>query len=285
MARSAWKKVLNSSKQIQIIGETIPQDFVNFSNNSKPPEVIVAGKSFSWMGRISETDMLRSSWIRPKVIMIVDNKEQVKLAFKKGADFSALKPFDPHELITWVRSLSDDAKRLCAEYRDRFTKVQSIQSQNEIYCELVSSVLQLLFHPDLVNPENTKKPTNVSLASRLVFRNQAREHEFWIDASETHKSKYVTIDISNGAVLPDNISALGKYLTDSHGFMGLIIGRIFQPDTLHASSIALFEKEKKVVLPLNDLQLQTMLEYKAGGVNPVFELEHLYQKLIADAEK
>ena len=91
------------------------------------------------------------------------------------------------------------------------------------------------------------------------------------------------VDIYNKIPGPEALNELGKYLSEAHGYMGLIITRNFHFKDLHDVSIALFENEKKVILLLDDSDLQAMLEYKAGGVNPVFELEHLYQQLIADA--
>jgi hypothetical protein len=76
---------------------------------------------------------------------------------------------------------------------------------------------------------------------------------------------------------------LGKYLNPLHGSFGIIIGRGLVKTNLHPLTIALFENEKKAILLLGDAELQEMLEYKAGGVNPACLLQDLYQKLIADA--
>lgn len=283
MVRKAWRKVLNDSRQIRVIGEANPFELGKFTNAPEPPEILVAGHSFMEAGYL-KGGIQQSFWeSRPKVIMIVENREQIKTAFKNGADFAAAKPFDSQDLITWVRALSDDAKRLCSEYHNRFSKIRAIQSQNKKYSELVGSILQLLFHPDLVNPESARMLADVPLSSRLILRNQAREHKFWIDAHEMHRSKYLTFDIYNEPVGADKLKALGKYLSESHGLMGFVIGRNLSMHDLQVVSIAFFENEGKVVLPLDDSQLQAMLEYKAGGVNPAFELENLYQKLIADA--
>jgi hypothetical protein len=96
-----------------------------------------------------------------------------------------------------------------------------------------------------------------------------------------HKSKYVTVDIYNKKLEPGNITSLGEYLTESHGLLGLIIGRKLPSSDIDMMSIALFENERKVVLALDVLLLCEMLEYKAGGINPVCLLQGLYQKLIA----
>jgi len=52
---------------------------------------------------------------------------------------------------------------------------------------------------------------------------------------------------------------------------------------LHPLTVALFENEKRAILVLGEAELQEMLEYKVGGVNPACLLQDLYPKLIADA--
>ncbi|HXD09290.1 MAG TPA: hypothetical protein VN653_04445 [Anaerolineales bacterium] len=283
LVRRAWRKVLNGSGQIRVIGEVDPGSLGKFTIVPEPPEIIVAGYSLLKAGywNRSRLQSLRKS--RPKVLLIVETKEQLKTAFKNRVDFAVAKPFDSPDLITWVRMLSDDAKRLCAEYHDQLSIIGSGPSQNGQYYELVSNILQLLLHPDLVNPEDARPPAAVPLAGRLVFQNRAHEHKFWIDARGVHASKYLTIDIYNEKLIPNHIRMLGKYLSESHGMLGIVVGRTMSPVELNAVATALYDNERKMVLPLDDTQLRAMLEYKAGGVNPVFELERLYQKLVANA--
>lgn len=283
------KIILNKPEEFEIVGEITPNHLLlimeNFSPGEgfTPPEMIIAKTSFINAGLIGKI-RIKSLWgMQPKIIIIADNEEQVRQAFKQGADWAVTRPFKEQDLINWLRSLSDDVKRLCFEYRNHFSKIRAAASQNNIYNDLVGSTLQLLFHPDLVNPENVRMTSSPSLSSRLIFRNQAREHEFWIDAYDAYKSKYITIDVYNKTLEPSNLETLGKYLSESHGLIGLIVGRQTKPEILRPVSIALLKNEKKVVIPLDDSQLQAMLEYKAGGINPVCLLQDRYQWLIAAA--
>ena len=283
LARAAWKRVLSKSKQIKVVGETNPKDILSSAKELEAPEIIVGGLSFMEAGLLKE-GRIRSFWgVQPKVILLAENKEQVKSAFKQGTDWAATKPFNDQDLINWVRTLGDDAKQLCSEYIDQLSALRIEKTYSEKYRELVSSILQLLFHPDLVNPEFAERLSSASLAGRSVFRNQAKEHEFWIDANKVYQSRYVTVDIYNTVLESEYVALLGKYLSESHGLLGLIVGRKIPFSRLNAMSVSLFENQRKAVLFLDDSHLREMLEYKAGGINPVCLLQDLYQNLIASA--
>lgn len=281
LARSAWKKVLNKSGQIIVIGETKALEPYRLPEGTQPPEIIVASMLILGTGVLRTARLKVIFGIRPRIIILTENKEDMKIAFKEGADWAAVEPIDAQDLITRVRALSGDAKKLCAEYRDRFSMIKTEDRHKNMFRDLVDSTFQLIFHPDLVNPEAVTLSSNTSLAGRLVYRNQARGHEFWIDAHQMHKSKYVTVDIYDKKLEPGNITSLGKYLSESHGLLGFIVGLKSPSSDLDAMSIALFENERKVVLALDVSLLCEMLEYKAGGINPVCLLQDRYQKLIA----
>ena len=283
LARSAWKKVLEKSGHIAVVGAIETLETYHHPENTSAPEIIVASMSIL-NARVLRANHLKPIFgIRPRIIVLAENKEEVKIAFKEGADWATAEPIDTQDLITRVRALSGDAKKLCAEHRNNFSMIRSGNSQKRRFCDLVSSTFQLIFHPDLVNPECIVPPSNNSMAGRLVFRNQARDHPFWIDAREIHQSKYVAVDVYNKRLKPETIPSLGKYLSESHGLFGLVVGRNSRSIDLDAMSKALFENERKVVLALDVSLLCEMLEYKAGGINPVCLLQDRYQKLIASS--
>lgn len=280
MARDAWKMVLTKSRQIEVIGSLTTLDLIRGIKLSLPPEVIVAGQSFLDIGLLKPGVLHSLFGFRPQVLLLVQLKSQIPPAFKAGADWVASEPINDQDLINWVRGLTDYAKRLCAEYRDQLEVIKSNKTQAKDYFELVSDILQLLFHPDLVNPEVGSYPYKLQ-ASRLVFRNQNKDHDFWIEAREKHFSKYVSVDIYNSQLQSDFIPKLGSYLSITHGMLGLVIARNLPSQELSGLPVALFENEQKVILLLTDIDLLDMLSYKAGGVNPVCRLQDLYQFLIA----
>ncbi len=296
MARTAWKKVLGKSSQIKVIGEATPREFIRSIRNIAEPEVIVGGFSFVERGLIRSAKLIKTWGSRPKIIVIGENKEQVKEAYKAHADWAVASPFSEQDLITWIRAMSDDAKRLCSEYLSELVAIQKDNNQEEQFIKLIQEMLQLLFHPDLINPEKmeTSDLSHPIRHGRLIFRNQAKKEnlaekdgllkfdEFWEDARQNHGAKYVTVDVYNSEVIPSAIQSLGEYLTNLHGLFGLVIGRSLLKASLYPLTVALFENEKKAILPISDSELKEMLEYKAGGVNPVCLLQDLYQQLIAD---
>jgi len=258
----------------------------------------VAGFRFveSYLVRTEKIKKGRRSW--PKTIIICENNEEVRAAFKARADWACTVPFEDQDLITWIRALSDDAKWLCSEYLSELTSTEVRKEQYPVFLKLVQESLQLLFHPDLVNPDKKVvwERLNTVPQGRLIFRNQAnrennagdknttRFNEFWKDMRQYHDAKHVTADVYNSEILSSAIQNLGRYLSTLHGSIGLVIGRSFIRSKIYPLTIALFENEKKIILLLSDLEIQEMLEYKAGGVNPACLLQDLYQQLIADAE-
>jgi DNA-binding NarL/FixJ family response regulator len=280
MARDAWKMVLTKSRQIEVVESLPTLDFIRRIKFSIPPEVIVAGQSFLDVGLLKPGILHSLFGYRPKVVLLVQLKSQIPSAFKAGADWVASEPFNDQELINWVRSLSDYAKRLCEEYREQLDSLGSGKKDTPIFYELISDILQLLFHPDLVNPEPGLYPYDLQ-ATRLVFRNQTKDHEFWMDAREKHLAKYVSVDIYNSQMQGDFIPKLGGYLSGTHGMLGLIIAKNMPKPNLFELSVALFENEQKVLLLLTENDILDMLRYKAGGINPACRLQDLYQSLIA----
>jgi DNA-binding NarL/FixJ family response regulator len=299
MARNAWKKVVSKSSQIQVIGETTLRDLERNIRNIYAPEVIVSGFPFVERGLVRSEKLIKTWGNFPKIIVICENKEQIKAGYKAHADWAAASPFSDQDLVTWIRAMSDDAKRLCSEYLAELVAIQKGSDQAQRFIKLIQGMLQLLFHPDLINPEKLDPLDSSQFfpKSRLLFRNQAKNDtvadkrkigistfdEFWKDARQNHESKYIAIDIYNSEITPVAIRVLGKYLTNLHGLFGIIIGRGPIKTRLYPLTVALFENEKKAILLLSDAELQEMLEYKAGGVNPACLLQDLYQKLIADA--
>lgn len=300
MARNAWKKVLSKSSQIQVVGEAISRELVRNKNDIPVPEIIVSGFSFVEKGLIHSAKLIKTWGHSPKIIIICENKEQIKAAYKARADWAVAIPFSDQDLVTWIRAMSDDAKRLCGEYLERLNNLPGEGVQQSTFEKLIADMLQLLFHPDLVNPEKVDgiQSTRGAPFGRLIFRNQAKRQEtaatedekkifdeFWEDVRHTHKGKYITVDVHNSGLTPETIQSLGAYLTNIHGSFGLVIGRGSIAGKLYSLSISMFENEKKAILLLGDEDLQAMLEFKAGGVNPVCLLQDMYQRIIARAQK
>lgn len=297
MARNAWKKILSKSNQIRVIGEIATKEIGRIKINFPAPEIILTGFSFVERGLV-RSEKLRKMWgTFPKIIVLCENKAQVGEAYRAHVDWAAAAPFNDHHLVTWVRALSADAKRLCEEYLSKLLNAERNELNRNEYYDAAREILQLLYHPDLVNPENIGIPNTgpVQPPQRLLFRNQAgveapgsgpeekRFDEFWIDARQSHGAKYVTADLYNTRIAPAAISTLGRYLGELHGTFGLIVGRDFDEKALYPLTVSLFENERKAILLLDDERLQESLEYKAGGVNPACRLKDFYQKLIADA--
>jgi DNA-binding NarL/FixJ family response regulator len=298
LARRAWKRILQKSSQIEVMGECKPGVFFKEMQNTPEPEVVVAG--FSYVSAcLAQLPKFQRLWGNvPRTIIICQSKLEIKEAFKAGAEWTVAIPFDDQELVTRVRASSDDAKRLCSDYLSALHALRGDSASDETYLKLIQDILQLLFHPDLVNPERMHVPDRAGRTQhgRLVFRNQAKsgsaarsEHdsrfnEFWEEGRQGHNAKYVTVDVYNAEVTAPALQALGNYLGPLHGTLGLIVGRDPIPSRLSRLAVALFENEKKAILTLGSAEIEEMLEYKAGGVNPTCLLQDLYQRLIADAE-
>ena len=295
MARAAWKKILQRSGQALIVGEITPGEFLRNIKQLQPPDVIIAGYSYVEKGFINNSKITKAWGYFPKTIIICENKKQVPQAFKSNADWAVAKPFNDQDLVTWVRIVSDEAKRLCEEYYANLSSMSKNENKQERHLKLIKSILQLLFHPDLVNPEKVESLENQPrFHARLVFRNQAKKgrdpdgglikfDEFWEDMRQDHQGKYIPIDVYNSEIAPLAVQELGKYLTRSHGLFGIIIGRGEVSRKISSLGIALYENEEKAVLLLGDVEIQEMLEYKAGGINPACLLKDLYQDLMVKA--
>lgn len=139
--------------------------------------------------------------------------------------------------------------------------------------------MEFLFHPDLVNPSSVERVSRVSGTRRLIFRNQAAEHQFWIETLDTHAAKVVTVDIHDRDLKSENLNTLANFLSASHGNFGLVIGCNFS-NLLQTIPVFILNNSQKAILVITDSELEDMLAYKAGGINPVCLIEDLYQDLI-----
>lgn len=295
MARSAWKKILQHSGQVKIVGEFALSEIPKKLEQIEPPEVIVAGNSYAEKGFLHNAKIKAIWGYYPKTLIICDKQQQVPLAFKAHADLAVYKPFDDQELVTWVRMISDEAKRLCEEYYGQLISNLKKKKERNNHLKLIQSILQLLFHPDLVNPESVDIRGVDGLSNdRLVFRNQAKKErksetgvlkfdEFWEDMRQDHNAKYIPIDIYDSEIPKQAISKMGSYLTSSHGSFGLVIGHKKDVGNLHLLQLAQIDNENKIILLLDYADLQETLEYKAGGINPACLLKNQYQQLVIKA--
>lgn len=289
IARSAWRKILQRSGLAHIAGEVAPNEVLREMKKLPPSEVIIAGYSFVEKKLLRNKKFVTAWGYFPKTIIVCDDKVQVAAAYRSQANWAVAKPFNDHELVTWTRAISDEAKRLCEEYYVKLSPPDAKYS-TEFDLTLVRSILQLLFHPDLVNPE--KAEAHDGIPGRLVFRNQAKKgrvldnglirfDDFWEDVRQDFQGKYIPVDFIGSEITPSAVQGLRMYMQNFLGMFGMIIGRGEVSHKIKSVATAIYKNEGRVILPLGDSDLQEMLEYKAGGINPACLLRNNFQDLIA----
>lgn len=142
------------------------------------------------------------------------------------------------------------------------------------YQKLISDILIHLFCPPLENPRYEISDADGKNRRDIILENSSN-HQFWSSLRNYYKAHYIVVDAKNYAELIDKppITDVAYYLKDHGcGLFGLIVCRKGGSDAaIHAVKENWISNQKMIVI-LNDNDIEDMLMMKFSGLKPEEEL-------------
>jgi len=282
LAIEGWKRSLKNEVDIEIALETTPNKLSEIRKYPLPVEIILVGAW--WLATKAGREWLRTLKglnYRPKVIAIATTEIEIRNAQKAGVDEAALSPIKRGDLVSLVRGLSRDDKRVSEFYANRLLEIRQAKGNNTSYEDLIYSILQLLFDSDLINPKYVDRDIGVR---DLIFLNLGK-HRFWMEIKTRYGVDYLIFFLGNknANFVSSELDELGKYLDGPFGRFGILFTRNDAGKNACNLQLAIYKNYQKIILIMNEVHLREMLALKAARMDPLEVLQDLYEEIIGSS--
>ena len=140
----------------------------------------------------------------------------------------------------------------------------------KVYQKLVGDILAALFCPPLDSVSEQNADGDNANRRDFVIPNYA-EHGYWKHIRERYKAEFIPVDAKNSSepVGKDDILQVSHYLKEKGlGLFGLIFSRIGLNDAAMIHLKDIWQNENKMIVVLNDNDVEQMLLNKQNGYDP-----------------
>jgi DNA-binding NarL/FixJ family response regulator len=283
LAIEGWKDLLIKDGHFQIVGKTSPEKMKKSTGALPHFDIVLAGAGLLMLSTKKRTiSALKKAGLNVKIVIIVDNKEDIQRAQRAGVDEAIQSPFQRTALTNLLRGLNQEPKKRCAYYVQQLGNLHANEKSNRDYEYLISDILQFLFSDHLIDRYLRFKTSYGNRECSLLFSNRSN-HPFWEMLRVDHNGTRVLFDIRNArSVKPDNIGRLGRRLSKEVGGVGIIVSHLSASNSIQGLQVALYKNESKVVFSITNLQIKNMLIQKAAGIDPTEIFQDIYQEFMAE---
>ena len=225
----------------------------------------------------------------------LDHEVKCLLLYSGSITEKARQDLEGTEVIarSW-RSLADLRstfwQTILPEYRDRGRSHKGqelIQALDDVptgreyssqYEDVCGRLLEFLFCPELGRPKSQVYTRNRSQRRDFIMKNGAQDG-FWAGARDQYKADYLVVEVKNvkGAVSNSSVWQLAGYMKEKGvGFFGMLIARngVSRGVANHAI-IDQWVHSNKMIVPISNEDLVTMVELRDNGSDPTDLLEEL----------
>ena len=164
--------------------------------------------------------------------------------------------------------------------KERLSKLESGLANAHSYQRLVLEILNYLFNPELIDGQLEVRSIEGTERRDVIFTNDS-DQSFWTYLRTEHSGIFLMFETKNTKEIEmTHLNQTATYLGDRIGYVGFIVTRnpIEQPQerkvfTIYNDS----NPRRKVILILSDKDLETMLDMKCEGSDPMRYLQKLYR--------
>ncbi|MFB0538104.1 MAG: response regulator transcription factor [Anaerolineae bacterium] len=290
ISREGIKRILEHENDMTIVGvvQTAPEVLPQVSE--KRPNVVLL--DLKWHGDDRAMDdviaQIRREHPKTCVIGMTVYEHLVQQARDAGATWVVSKDISKNELLRVIRAVyasmvEPTGPKELKEAQLALAHLRSLETgkQYAAHEEVVRVILTTVLHPHLTNPRSQVRTISGSRRRDILFSNYSL-HPFWQRVSQRHDATQIVFEVKNVTRLDVRyVDQVASYLTPGLGRLGFLVSRIPAGESMLQRAVEVFQAERKVILFLDDDDLEKMLNLKEVGDDPTELIKQRYDAFIA----
>ena len=166
--------------------------------------------------------------------------------------------------------------------KQRLSELEPGDTHAATYQRLILEILNFLFSPELIDGQLEVRTIDGTERRDIIFTNDS-DQTFWAYLRTAHASFLVMFESKNTSDLNNNhLNQTAVYLGDAIGRMAFLVTRNPMKEAQERKTFAIYNKDgnRKLILVISDADIQTMLDMKCQGKNPMRHLQKLYRTFL-----
>lgn len=163
--------------------------------------------------------------------------------------------------------------------KEKLHNLSSGQNNAAEYQKLVLEILNFLFSPDLIDGELEVRTVDGTERRDIIFTNDS-DASFWDYLRTEHSCLLLMFETKNTeAIETTHLNQTATYLGDRIGRLGFIVSRNQVKDAAQRKIYSIYNDSnpRKIILTLFDTDVETMLDMKCRGEDPMRYLQKQYR--------
>ena len=163
--------------------------------------------------------------------------------------------------------------------KDKLHNLPSGQKDATEYQKLVLEILNFLLSPDLIDGELEVRTVDGTERRDIIFTNDS-DASFWDYLRTEHSCLLLMFETKNTeSIEPTYLNQTATYLGDRIGRLGFIVSRYPVKEAAQKKIYSIYNDSnpRKIILTLSDTDVETMLNMKCRGVDPMRYLQKQYR--------
>ena len=262
-----WKETLLQAGDFHIVGEISSGQLLTEIVENR---VHIVFASISLLAKTQKKGNLVQSIkeinSRIKVVLTVENDQELKQAQRARADEAILKPFRKNDLTNLFQGLSRDDKRLCNYYAKTLLEIGQEPENAKRNETLITDILRLIFQSSC----QIYSDGNVGDFYRDNSHFQTSKNgDFWEILNTKHQVNFVFCWIQNvdGLDLP-LMQTISGWSANNTGTFGIVVIRSEDiKSNFISAKLNPCNNNGKTLLIFTDKEIRSLLSYKAAGID------------------
>jgi hypothetical protein len=177
----------------------------------------------------------------------------------------------------------------CPESDSLTQRLRALEAGNAhavAYQRLTLEILNFLFNPQLIDGQLEVRTIDGTERRDIIFTNDS-DQTFWTYLRTAHGSFLIMFESKNTLELDNNhLNQTATYLGDAIGRMAFVVTRNPMKEAQERKTFAIYNKDgnRKLILVISDADIQTMLDMRCQGKNPMRHLQKLYRTFLTRAQ-
>lgn len=166
--------------------------------------------------------------------------------------------------------------------KKRLAEIEPGNANATAYQRLSLEILNFLFNPELTDGELEVKTIDGTERRDIIFTNDS-DRSFWTYLRTAHGAILVMFETKNTSELDNtHLNQTATYLGDPIGRMAFVCTRNPMKEAQEKKTFAIYNKnsERKIILALSDLDINTMLDMKCNAKDPMRHVQKLYRDFL-----
>ena len=182
-----------------------------------------------------------------------------------------------------------DSRGTCPEsdsLRERLRHLDPGEETAADYQRLVLEILNFLFNPELIDGELEVRTIDGTERRDILFTNDS-DQSFWSYLRTEHSSILLMFETKNTKKVDNTyLNQTAVYLGDRLGRLGFIVSRNPTAPAQEKKALSIYNDSnpRKIILMISDSDIETMLDMKCQGSDPMRHVQKVYRSFRTRAQ-